>query len=88
VLHAFGLQMDQPQDNALEVWPENETTVRVFIAMGTQWNVGMSGVIGLRYESLPVVIDLCRVPADDRARVFAGLRTMEHAALDEMNHGR
>jgi len=86
---AFGLQVaPEQQSGGLEVWPENETIVRVFIAMGTQWNVGFGGAIGLRYEALPVVFDVLGIAADERIAVFGGLRTMEHAALEEMSRGR
>lgn len=87
---AMGLQVDaaSQQSGGLEVWPENESTVKVFIAMGTQWNVGMAGAIGLRYEALPVVMKLTNVPPAERASVFAGLRLMERAALEEFSHGR
>lgn len=85
-LIAFGYAPDQPADDAIEVWPENMTAVEVFVAMGTQWAVGgMVGVTGLRYEALPVVMRLCGVASADRPRVFAQLRTMEHAALEVLN---
>jgi hypothetical protein len=80
-------QGEQPE-GGIAVWPENMTTVEVFIAMGTQWNVGMGGVIGLRYEALPTVLRLVGVPTADRRDVFTGLRVMERAALEEMRRGR
>ena len=51
--------------------------------MKTQWHTaGMRGrPIGLRYESLPVVLRLLAVPKSDHANVFAGLRIMENAVL-------
>ena len=62
--------------------PENEPTVRVWLAVGnTQWNaVGtMAGIgwVGLRYEALPAVMDMIGIPAEQRADVFSGLRVME-----------
>jgi hypothetical protein len=89
-LAALGLVMaDDAEPDAIEVWPENEVTVRTFIAMGTQWNVGaMGGAIGLRYESLPAVMRLTGVPRARQADVFAGLRIMERSALEELNRGR
>lgn len=86
-LAAFGLVMagEHPVD-AIDVWPENEATVRIFIAMGTQWNIGAMGcVTGLRYESLPAVLRFCGVPRQQHAAVFDGLRTMEHAAIGALN---
>lgn len=57
--------------------------------MDTQWHTGgMSGrPIGLRYESLPVVLSSLGVPKGERASVFAGLRTMERAALNVLHDG-
>jgi hypothetical protein len=86
-LAAFGLPSVERPDSDIVVWPENEKTVEVFIAMGTQWNVGMNGAIGLRYESLPAVMRYCAVPNAERGDAFAGLRIMERAALEEMRRG-
>jgi hypothetical protein len=89
-LAAFGLvHVGDVPDRSIPVWPENWQTVEVFVAMGTQWNVsaGMGGsrLIGLRYESLPAVMRYCGVQTPARADVFAGLRTMERAALEVAN---
>lgn len=72
------------------LWPENVTPVRVFRAMaGTQWNMlaGMGGasVVGLRYESLPIVFDMLQVPAAQRPDCFEMLRIMERAAIKGIN---
>lgn len=58
------------------------TAVEVFADMLSQWNVGPGGVIGLRYEALPVVLDLRGIPPAERADAVAGLRVMERAALE------
>lgn len=63
-------------------------TVEVFLAMGTQWNVGMQGATGLRYESLPAVLRYCAVPRTAHGNVFAGLRVMERAFLEAQRDGR
>ena len=53
----------------------------MFAALGTQWNVGPAGAVGLRYEVLPAIWGLCGVPRADRPDVFAALRIMEREAL-------
>lgn len=53
--------------------------------MATQWNVGMSGVIGLRYESLPLVLKIHQVKHKHQQQVFNGLRVMERAAVQKIN---
>lgn len=67
------------------MWPDNATTVEVFAHLGTQWRVGARGPIGLDYAAIPVVLQLLQVAAELHAEVFAGIRIMEHAALEEMN---
>ena len=71
------------------MWPENETPVLVFAAMSTQWNfAGLGSPVGLRYESLPAVLRLLRIPKGRRHDVFGALRVMEIAALEDMRSGR
>ncbi len=86
---AMGLviEADQQQSDGLEAWPENEPVIRVFMVMSTQWNVGLRGPIGLRYEALPVVMDLLGIAAEARAELFPGLRVMEAAVLEDVPHG-
>ncbi|MBS0427608.1 MAG: DUF1799 domain-containing protein [Proteobacteria bacterium] len=65
----------------VEVWPDNMQAVRVFSDMATQWEVGMAGVIGLRYQALESVLRLSRVARSDWPAVFDDVRVMERVAL-------
>lgn len=67
------------------MFPDNLDAVNVFIAMQTQWRVGMAGATGLDYAALPVVLRCSGVERKNWAHVFDGLRAMEEAALDEMH---
>ena len=59
------------------------STVEVFSAMGTQWNVDMNGNrVGLRYEALPMAMDGYAIKKSKRRDVFHGVRIMERAALE------
>lgn len=59
--------------------------MNVFIAMQTQWRVGMAGATGLDYAALPAVLACTGVARKRWAHVFDGLRAMEEAALAEMH---
>lgn len=72
-------------DDEVGVWPDNWQTILVFADMLTQWNIGMNGAIGLRYEALPLVLEMHGVVADQRREVFDGLRVMERAAVQQIN---
>lgn len=66
------------------LWDVNAEAFAVFNSMSTQWRAGMSGATGLDYTSLPIVMDLEGVDADDRKQVFRDVRTMEQEALKTM----
>lgn len=67
------------------IWPDNWPIKQIFCAMLSQWNVGMNGVIGLRYEALPMVLEIHGIEAEQKREVFDGLRVMERAAVEEIN---
>ena len=68
----------------VEVWPDNAPAVNLFIAMGTQWRVGMGGATGLDYNSLPGVMRLIGIGPGDRKEAFEDLRVLEGVALELM----
>jgi hypothetical protein len=74
-------------DQPVEIWQENVAAVEVFADMLTQWNVGPGGAVGLRYEALPLVLDLRGTPAHERADLVAAVRVMERAALGLWRNG-
>ena len=65
------------------VWEENWKIVIMFTRMATQWNVSMSGVIGLKYEVLEWFCRLYLV--DDARAMLEGIQIMERAALKVLN---
>ena len=75
-------------DDAQELWGDHVATVNVFVDMLTQWNIGPGGVVGVRYEPLPMVMRHHRIPADQRGEVFYNLRVMERGALKHFGEQR
>ncbi|MFA9949159.1 DUF1799 domain-containing protein [Dentiradicibacter hellwigii] len=60
-------------DIEIELWPENALPMQVFMAMQTQWRIGMGGATGLDYSALPVVEDRLKRPQKTRrAECFKG----------------
>jgi hypothetical protein len=68
----------------VEIWPDNLPAVNVFIAMQTQWRVGMGGATGLDYGVLPSVMRLTGIPRREHQEVFQSIRILEDAALEQM----
>ncbi len=67
------------------MWPDNELSVRVFTAMGTQWRVGPGGATGMDYNALSEIWRRLKVPNSERDAVFEDLQVMEMSALVAMN---
>lgn len=55
--------------------------MQVFMAMQTQWRIGMGGATGLDYSVLPVVEARLNVPKKRRAECFKGLQIIEREVL-------
>ncbi len=79
---AVGLTPEDFDGDDVEVWPENWPIVMLFCRLGTQWQVGMSGAVGLRYEAVYPLLD--RLFADGWQQAFDDLQVLERAALDAM----
>lgn len=87
-LAVLGLLREDIEPDPLEIWPENLPALGVFIAMRTQWRSGPSGPVGLDYNVLPIVMDWEGVDQALRSDIFAAIRSMERAALDEIYRDR
>lgn len=78
----FGLTVEEASGSPIDVWPEHLAVCNLFIALTTQWRVGMAGATGLDYAALPAVMSLHGIPRKDRLEVFEDLRVLERAVLD------
>ena len=84
----WGLTIEEARGPAIEIWPDNMTTVNTFIACLTQWRVGMNGATGLDYTVIPTVLKLTEVPEGEWRDVFHGIRLMEDGALQQMRNNK
>lgn len=89
ILSALGLRWEGERPNCdCAVWPDNWAAVEAFEAMATQWAVGAKGATGIRYEALPAVFGLLRIPRRQWASMFQDIRLMERTALDILSEHR
>ena len=69
-----------------EVWEENWESLMMFLRIQTQWNVAMTGFIGLRYEVLFGANGLMRLYDIENPRdLLEDIQVMEAEALKELN---
>lgn len=83
-MEAAGFAPEDYETDPVEVYPENWPALDVFISMGTQWRVGMSGATGLEYLVLFRLLDRRFRDAEEWQNAFDDIRVMESAALDQM----
>lgn len=72
------------QNADCEVWPENWPIVQLFCRLSTQWQISMSGAVGLKYESLYPLLDRHYPDADEWQQAFDDIQMMEREALSAM----
>ncbi len=92
-LKALGASEDQIHAAQLEavkkdceVWEENWEAVMMLLRMQTQWNVSMSGLVGLNYQALETLMRLYHVKKP--VELFEKVQVIERAALVKMNSKR
>lgn len=77
-----------PEDVAgdpVEIWPENLEAFELFVALRSQWRVGMAGATGLDYGVMFHKMDRMGLTAERYEELEDQMRVLEHAALDEMS---
>jgi hypothetical protein len=73
-----GLILEVQEPEPLEVWSEHAMAASLIGAMSTQINVGSAGgILGYRYESLPVVYRALGGKRKRWPQVFNDFRTLE-----------
>lgn len=82
-LAAFGFKQSDFSGDEVNLWPEHVYAYHVFSAMSTQWQVGYSGRVGLRYEVLSELWRRLKITPENRDEIFDCLQVMEGAVLEE-----
>ena len=83
-LRAIGLSLDDFDGDAIEVWPEHQTALRLFSRMATQWRTGMNGPTGLDYVVLLSLMDRLGLDAESFDDLLDDVRVMEAEAMKVM----
>lgn len=87
-LESFGLPAELAshfEPEKTKVWPIHFDVLQVFNSLNTQWRMGLKGRTGIDYSVLPVVMDLHEINPTERKQMFADLKVMETAALEQLH---
>jgi len=78
----LGLTVDEACGPPVEIWPDSERAVSLFIELCTQWRIGPNGPVGLDYNVLFHKIDRMNLKRKDYDLLESQVRTMEDEALN------
>lgn len=81
----FGLTPDDYPPPSVELWPENWPPIQLFNRLSSQWRIGAGGPIGLDYNVLFHELDRMKLGEDAYDDLFAAVRVIESAALDQLH---
>lgn len=84
-LAAWGLSLDDVQNQAVEVWAEHWQAVELFQQMSSQWRVGVGGAVGLDYGVLFKLMDLQDIDKSRKLEILPQIQICEAAALEIMH---
>lgn len=88
---AFGLivEPDLVLDDEFALWPENESTFDLWLAVQSQWDVSPAGVrYRLNYPGVRVVFEMRGMNKREQRRQFPLLQVMENACIAEWARNR
>ena len=85
VIHGFNFFESCAQENPILIWDENAAAFEIFYRMRTQWNVGVNGATGLRYEALYPLLERFSGEEYSWDELFDDVQVMEAEALNVMS---
>ena len=65
------------------LWPENEEVLGIWLAIQTQWSVGMAGATGLHYPGVETCMRMRGLKKKAQRDTFLLIQMMERACLEE-----
>lgn len=68
-------------EQVLYLWPSNVAAWQHWQGVQTQWNTGMAGATGLRYEGVRAYLQECGLQGEERSEVWRGICACEVATL-------
>lgn len=69
----------------MDLWPENEAAINLFLVLSSQWRMGPCGAIGLDYTPFFARMDRMRLTEEAYDQLFEDLRVIESEALVHIN---
>lgn len=75
-------------DEPFCLWTENVPAWNAWLAVQTQWRVGMAGATGLDYQGVRAALDEMGLDPEQRRSIFCSLQACERAALEAWDEQR
>jgi hypothetical protein len=80
-MEKYGYLPEDFEDDAIEVWPENQQAAAMLARIGTRWLYGPSGVAGFRWEAIYPLMDRLGLKPRAWDELLLDLEVMESVVL-------
>ncbi len=74
----------ESREQTLEIWPETLPAIRLFAKSMTQWRAGPTGIIGLDYNAINLLMDYDAIPMTERGELMSDITHLEIGYLQAM----
>ncbi|UAA39408.1 DUF1799 domain-containing protein [Paraneptunicella aestuarii] len=84
LLKGLSPKFAQEREQNLEIWPETLPAIRLFAKSMTQWRAGPTGIIGLDYNAINLLMDYDAIPMAERGELMSDIAQLEIGYLQAM----
>lgn len=84
LLKGLSSKFGQSREQTVELWPETLPAINLFTRSITQWRAGPSGLIGLDYLAVNLLMDLDDVRMSERSGLLSDVSYIERGYLQAM----
>lgn len=74
----------ESRDVEVHIWPETLPAIRLFTRSLTQWRASPTGLIGLDYNALDLLMSYDGVPIEERGELLQDVANLERGYLSAM----
>ena len=77
LLQGLSPKFAQAREQTLEIWPETLPAIRLFAKSLTQWRAGPTGIIGLDYNAINLLMEYDAIPMSERGELMSDITHLE-----------
>lgn len=85
-LKGLSAKFGQSREIVVDIWPETLPAITLFTRLLTQWRTSPTGLIGLDYNALNLLMEYDAIPVTERGALLRDVAALERGYLDALRH--